>query len=194
MSLQLTPKGYSKKSISATGKPHPKLQFTPSEDNKLKQFVQMVGDKDWELISQMMENRNPRQCMERWNKYLSPDINRSPWTDEEDALLISKHAELGAKWVKISKFFNNRTDAALKNRWNVLLRREKTINSSSSQQSTAYESPIVSPTPAVKDNKEVEEMMKKQSLEQNVLEETNPFDFDFDSCGLLFEPDFAFSF
>ena len=122
-------KTISKKSRSAFGKPHPKSQFSADDDKKLISIVDKVGDQDWELVSQMMETRNPRQCKERYMKYLSPNLNKSAWTNEEDLLLISKYKEIGPKWVKISKFFDNRTDAALKNRWNILLRRQKAAES-----------------------------------------------------------------
>ena len=144
-------KNTSKKSRSAAGKPHPKTQFTPAEDAKLTSIVQMVGEKDWDLVSQMMATRNPRQCRERYVKYLSPDINKSPWTADEDKLLVSKFKEIGAKWVKLSKYFNNRTDAALKNRWNVLKRRERALyanyqsSSSESSSSDSYEEENIEP-------------------------------------------------
>lgn len=115
----------SKKSSSAFGKPHPKQQFTLEEDMKLQNLVQKYGTKNWQLISSIMQNRNERQCKERWTKYLSPELNNTPWTDEEDKLLVRKVKELGQKWVKISKEFNKRTDASLKNRWNVLQRRAR---------------------------------------------------------------------
>lgn len=112
----------SKRSLGSIGKPHPKTQFTSKEDQQLMSLVQIYGDNNWEVIAQLMEGRNVRQCRERYTKYLSPDINRDPWSREEDNLLIEKHNQFGPKWVKISKFFNKRTDAAIKNRWNILLR------------------------------------------------------------------------
>ena len=140
---------HKKKSHSAIGKPHPKQQFTLEEDLKLQGLVQQCGTKNWELISQLMGNRNERQCKERWTKYLSPDLNNSPWTADEDRLLVYKIQELGQKWVKISKFFDKRTDANLKNRWNVLQRRAKlyggdilaAINTYSTNSSTNVSSP-----------------------------------------------------
>ncbi|EAY13051.1 Myb-like DNA-binding domain containing protein [Trichomonas vaginalis G3] len=107
------------------GKPHPKTQFTSVEDARLKKYVHLYGDTDWNLISKMMITRNPRQCRERWNKFLSNSINKEPWTEEENTLLIKKYKELGPKWMKISRYFNARTDVYLKNRWNIIMRKEK---------------------------------------------------------------------
>ena len=104
-------------------KPHSK--FSEEEDERLKEVVSRVGEYDWNLVSKEMPGRNARQCKERWSYYLSPSLNTSPWTQEEDNLLLSKQRELGSKWVKISKFFHNRTDAMVKNRFQVLMRKMK---------------------------------------------------------------------
>ena len=104
-------------------KPHPRVPFSKDEDDKLKEFVKQYGT-NWNIIADKMENRNPRQCKERWTHYLSPDIVLKPWTMEEDEFLKKKLFEFGPKWVKISRFFPNRTDIQLKNRWFVLIRKE----------------------------------------------------------------------
>lgn len=111
-----------KRPLRSVGKPHPKSQFSVREDTMLKTLVDHYGENAWELISQLMVSRNVRQCRERYTKYLSPEINKSPWTKAEDNLLWAKYKELGPKWMKISKFFNSRTDAAIKNRWHILVR------------------------------------------------------------------------
>lgn len=102
-------------------KPHAK--FSTEEDELLKHLVQQYGEDNWNSIANMMNNRNPRQCRERYQYYLSPKLNRGEWSSSEDALLCQKVEEFGNKWVKISKFFPDRTDAMVKNRYQVLLRR-----------------------------------------------------------------------
>jgi hypothetical protein len=57
--------------------------------------------------------------------YLSPTLRDTPWTPEEDRLLVQKHRDFGSKWVQIALFFPNRTDAMIKNRFNRLRRRER---------------------------------------------------------------------
>lgn len=59
----------------------------------------------------------------RWHNHLDPNINKGPWTEEEDDLLISKHSELGNKWAEIAKYMEGRTDNMIKNRWNSTIRR-----------------------------------------------------------------------
>ena len=64
---------------------------------------------------------------ERYVNYLDPNINRSPFTPEEDALLLARYNEFGPKWLKISTFFSKRTGMTLKNRYNFLKKNGKTI-------------------------------------------------------------------
>lgn len=79
---------------------------------------------NWKLISKNFKNRNPRQCQERWEYYLSPDVNNGPWTAEEDALLYQKYAEYGSQWKVISSFFKGRTNTNVKNRFLYLERKK----------------------------------------------------------------------
>jgi hypothetical protein len=102
-----------------------KNRFTSSEDENLKSLVVQHGAKNWRKIASFMENRNERQCKERWESYLSPKVNQSAWSSDEDQWLLKLVQEHGRKWVKVSYFFANRSDAACKNRWNFLKSREK---------------------------------------------------------------------
>jgi len=109
-------------------KPHPKVKFTNEEDQLLKEIVDQIGPTNWSLISSKMKGRNPRQCKERWENYLSPNINHSSFAVEEDILLLQKYAEIGPKWVQISKYLQNRSDTSVKSRFMVLKRRGVSLN------------------------------------------------------------------
>ncbi|KAH0793122.1 Myb-like DNA-binding domain containing protein [Histomonas meleagridis] len=111
--------------------PSLKIKFTEAEDDKLSKLVSIFGCKDWIMISKLMETRNPRQCRERWKNYLNPELRKDPWTPEEDKLLCQKHDELGAKWNKIARFFNNRSDNSLRNRWMLISRRKSKMQNDS---------------------------------------------------------------
>ena len=100
-------------------------KWTKEEDNKLRQLVNKFGDKNWRILANSMENRNPRQCRERWQYYLNPFLKISHWTKEEDELIIKKREELGPKWMIIKNFFINRTDAMIKNRYRNLMKIRK---------------------------------------------------------------------
>ena len=133
-------------SSTHTRKPHPKSKFSPEEDIVLNRLVYQFGQSDWNLIAKFMPDRNPRQCRERWLKYLSPTNRFEPFRPEEDELLRRLYRQFGAKWVKISRFFQRRTDIQVKNRWLVLMRKEN-----KQAQVERVESPVVSlPEPELK--------------------------------------------
>ena len=105
-------------------------RFKPEEDDKLKNIIMQMISKNkrisWNIVSQLMGDEfSPRQCKERWTKYLSPDVSMNEWTKEEDNLLFALFNEYGAKWTKIAPFFKGRTDINVKNRWVTLVRRSE---------------------------------------------------------------------
>lgn len=107
----------------STCRPHPKIKFSKEEDERLRQVISHYGVQDWDAIADQMPGRNQRQCRERWFNYLSPSVNKEPFTPEEDQLLIEKYNEHGSRWVRIAKFFSGRSDTAIKNRWMALQRK-----------------------------------------------------------------------
>ena len=101
--------------------------FTSKEDQILQSLVSNFGTNDWELISQHLPGRTPRQCKERWFTYLSPEVNRTALSPDEDALLFDLLQKYGRKWGSIVCFFQNRTQNNVKNRWNTIVRKAKSI-------------------------------------------------------------------
>lgn len=68
--------------------------------------------------------RNTKHCRERWDNYLSPNIERGPWSHQEDLILLREHMNLGSKWKQIASLLGNRTGTTVKNRFNSLIKAE----------------------------------------------------------------------
>jgi hypothetical protein len=100
-----------------------KHAFTAEEDATLQQLVERFGERNWPEIERLMPGRTSRQCRERWNLYLSPEISLAPWTPGEDLMLARLHQILGKKWTVIAKNFPKRTPNNVKNRHKQLQRR-----------------------------------------------------------------------
>ena len=93
-----------------------KSKFTAEEDAFLTQLVQNSIEIDWSSISKQLKNRNARQCRERWQNYLNPNLNMASWTPEEDIMLIEKFKEHGPHWNVIAKYFGGRSGNSVRNR------------------------------------------------------------------------------
>lgn len=58
------------------------------EDDSVCELVGKHGMKSWSFIARQLKGRLGKQCRERWYNHLNPDINRAPWSGEEDAMII----------------------------------------------------------------------------------------------------------
>lgn len=94
-----------------------KKTWTKAEDAQLAQLVDVHGTTNWTLIAEHLPKRTGKQCRERYNNHLQPDVNKGEWTEEEDATLERLHEELGNQWSKMTRELPGRTDNAIKNRW-----------------------------------------------------------------------------
>lgn len=96
--------------------------FMPEDDERLKNIIQSDNFKGWKDIALKMKNFNARQCRDRWHHYLSPSIHNKPWENYEDQIIIRLVNLIGTRWAYISSFLPGRTDNAIKNRFNSVLR------------------------------------------------------------------------
>jgi hypothetical protein len=107
-----------------------KVPWTQKEDEILVQIIREKGTKQWKDIAKELNARtgfkhyrHGKQCRERWINHLDPNINRGSWTTEEDIALLKCQLDLGKKWADIAKALGSRTENAVKNRWNSLIKK-----------------------------------------------------------------------
>jgi hypothetical protein len=101
-----------------------KGRWREEEDRTLVYLVSQ-GYKSWGQIAENMPGRTSKQCRERWNNYLNPTLVHTPFTKEEDDLLIQLQSELGNKWAVISRALPGRTENAVKVRFNILAKSQR---------------------------------------------------------------------
>lgn len=98
-----------------------RTRFTKEEDELLRQLVNSNEQPNWNEVARHMKNRTARQCRERYNNYLRPNLVNGPWTREEDELLLELYEKYGPKWSLISQSFNSRSPVNVKNHHSSLV-------------------------------------------------------------------------
>ncbi|RZC26259.1 Transcription factor MYB64 [Glycine soja] len=101
-----------------------KGQWNQEEDRKLIMLVKQYGERKWAEIAEKLEGRVGKQCRERWNNHLRPDIKKDSWSEEEERILVDTHARVGNRWCEIAKRIQGRSENAIKNHWNATKRRQ----------------------------------------------------------------------
>ncbi|KAK3413213.1 hypothetical protein EUGRSUZ_I01791 [Eucalyptus grandis] len=96
--------------------------WTVEEDKILMDYVTEHGRGQWNSIARRTGLRRcGKSCRLRWMNYLSPDIKRDHFTEEEEDLIVRLHNLLGNRWSLIAKRVPGRTDNQVKNYWNTYL-------------------------------------------------------------------------
>ncbi|KRX07538.1 Homeodomain protein [Pseudocohnilembus persalinus] len=102
------------------------LDWKKEDDDKLIELVQIYGEKHWGQISNHFDGRFFSDVSQRWLKYLNKNLKKGRWNLRDDlklAILVELYSDNqnNIQWSKIIKFFDNRTDVQVRERWCNLL-------------------------------------------------------------------------
>ncbi|KAI3950095.1 hypothetical protein MKW98_008540 [Papaver atlanticum] len=92
--------------------------WTAEDDDYLRKWVEVYKGKHWKKIASGLHNRTDVQCLHRWQKVLNPEVNKGPWSQEEDRKLIelvSKSEPI--KWSVVAKSIPGRIGKQCRERW-----------------------------------------------------------------------------
>lgn len=93
-------------------------KWTAEEDDLLRKYVPLYGEKQWRKIAEHVPGRNSIQCLHRWTKILKPGLVKGPWTpDEDQKLIIWVNTEGPTKWAQCSAFIQGRSGKQCRERW-----------------------------------------------------------------------------
>ncbi|KAK9819640.1 hypothetical protein WJX72_000625 [[Myrmecia] bisecta] len=91
--------------------PQVKGNWTKEDDALLISMVEELGLGKWSKIAHLkFPGRIGKQCRERWNNQLDPEVNREPWSEAEEHMLVEEHKRLGNKWADIAREIPRRTE------------------------------------------------------------------------------------
>ncbi|KAI9994278.1 hypothetical protein PInf_010880 [Phytophthora infestans] len=90
------------------------------EEDQVLEYLVTQGCNNWGQIAERIPGRTPKQCRERWKNHLDPAINKGPYTEEEDSVILTAQARLGNKWSQIAQLLKGRTEDSVKIRWKSL--------------------------------------------------------------------------
>jgi len=114
-------------------------KWSDAEYTSLIGLVRNHGE-DWAKISSRLQNKTPKQCMQKF-KNSQRSAKKGNWTADEDQLLLAWVNEHGAtKWTECSKMIRGRCGKQCRERWvNILNPEVKKGNWSDHEQEIIFE-------------------------------------------------------
>lgn len=164
----------------------PVARWSKKEDEILMAGVKVLGQ-NWKYITKLIPGRNERQCRERYLLHLSPEINSTKFTDEEDNLLRAMYKEFGPRWERFRDRFQGRTAMALRNRWDHIRRvdakLEPELEAEAEPELDVKPVEQIPEIPAVQEQPEVQEVprRRRRHRSRSRTAETNPENVQFES-------------
>lgn len=152
------------------------------EEDQVLEFLVTQGCNNWGQIAERIPGRTPKQCRERWKNHLDPAINKGPYTEEEDSIILSAQERLGNKWSQIAQLLKGRTEDSVKIRWKSLKQNPSKAAASHAQQKKnqqqqqhAHHQQVLGgmpgvnypPNPALLRQRQLHLLHQQQQLQQN---------------------------
>lgn len=92
--------------------------WTTEDDEVLKKAVKIFEGKQWKKIASYVKKFSESQCLHRWTKVVNPEVNKSPFTPQEDEILINLVQKHGiGKWSFIARHLDGRIGKQCRERW-----------------------------------------------------------------------------
>lgn len=105
-----------------------KGHWSPEEDAILTRLMaEPANVGSWSDVADQIPGRTAKQCRERWCLNINPNINKGPWSEEEDKKLMHYQQILGNKWAEIATHLDGRTENAVKSRYKSLVRAKQKL-------------------------------------------------------------------
>lgn len=97
-----------------------KGKWSKDEDNTLLRsvnaYIQLNQVIDYKAIAKQITHRNPKQCKERYENSLKPDVKTGKWSNDETIRLAELICKYGQNWTLITAEFKDRTYNGIKKR------------------------------------------------------------------------------
>jgi len=117
---KIAKKGSPKATLKKNGKK--RIAWSSSEDERLLELFGIYGPK-WAQIASKMEDRTGKQVRDRYLNVLVSSINKAPFTEEEDRVILDMLEEIGNQWCRIAESLDRRTENQVKNRFHMYLKK-----------------------------------------------------------------------
>ncbi|KAI0169438.1 Homeodomain-like protein [Hypoxylon sp. FL1284] len=92
--------------------------WSRSEDDRLRQLVDLRGPTNWVAIANELGTRSAKQCRERYHQNLKQSLDHTPIRPDEGDLINTMVNQIGRRWAEIARRLDNRCDNTVKNWWN----------------------------------------------------------------------------
>lgn len=107
-----------------------RVRFTSADDKYIIQQVLSKGKNiNWKEVGKnLTPERTGRHCRERYQQYLAPGLDTSPWTQQEDEKLLKLYRSHGRNWAVLKLQFPQRPFVSIRNRILYVIRHQKEID------------------------------------------------------------------